>query len=559
MRPTQTCHISRRMHKALSSAARIDHIGRPSGDVPFPDVHCANSINFRNAYMGYNLNRKIEAIGTDEEQAEMIARTIEAFFDTEAACSHINSNGVSYGPDTLDPWIILRARQLIADVIGVAPPVDWFQEASFSGGASTSRKRSDAHPALKWWASPSLHVTPLCLKHLLKLFDSMGDLGCIWENPGALSTMEPDFARSFIKIVPGSRLDTVEKNYKVRRVILIEPDGNMLLQKAVGSIIRKCLKKVGIDLNDQTRNQRLAFAGSITGLLATLDLKSASDSIALFIARLLLPTAWYELLYDLRSHLVMKPDGSWHKLEKLSSMGNGFTFEVESLIFWALTQATVDRLKPEDRRVGIYGDDIVVATAVATQLTSVLNQCGFQLNAEKSFWTGYFRESCGKHYHNGLDVTPVYIKGDLSSLEERFRLYNQLHNWEQGPGAPALSEIVLSDIAQDDRRQVPPEYDETSGIYNPDVCSSKVQVKRHRKWGTCIIFQSYSPSRKSLANRFESECAWLYRICERWNPTSIGFQNGILLDDEYTSVDLVREGERAWKTRRLPWVTAVMP
>jgi hypothetical protein len=511
--------------------------------------------------MAYNLNRKVGVTGTVDDVAAIMQKTLDAFKSAETACSQLNKECRLNGLLEKDHWVLLRARQLIVDTIGAAPPVDWFREASFSGGASTSRKRSEAHPAVKWWASPSLHVTPLALRHLLALAEDMGDLAAVWANPGQLSCDSPCTNRSPFTIVPGSRLDTVEKSYKVRRTILIEPDGNMLLQKALGSIIRRCLKLKGINLNDQSRNQILAFAGSITGLLGTIDLAAASDSISLFIARLLLPEAWYELLYELRSPLFQGPDGTWTKLEKLSSMGNGFTFEVESLLFWALTQGTVDVYKPSDRRVGVYGDDIVVATECCDRLARILSTCGFKLNAEKSFWTGYFRESCGKHYHNGTDVTPVYIKGDLDNLEERFRLYNQLRNWEEVLNRDVvLSDIVLEQIAMSDRREVPPGYCETQGLHWSDVSVTPIRLKfDRRRWCHKAIFEVYAPDHVSFADRFDSECKWFYRICERWQPTRVGYYGGVLLDAEYTPVDLVREGERAWRRVTAPWVSQVIP
>lgn len=564
MKPNRTSHISRRLHQALKSSLPVDYLGRPSTDATFP---CADvgSDAFEQSYLAYSLNRKVEVDGDETDKESKLRVTMEAFDESEAACYRLNREADLSGLSISDTKVIIRAQQLIQSCIGDRPPAKWYRRAGFSGGASTSRKRSKAHPALKWWARPSLHVTPLALRHLLAFKDDLGDLAAVWDSPGLLSCDAIDNPHPFFTVVPGSRLDTVPKNYKVFRTILIEPDGNMLLQKAVGSIIRDCLRAVGINLNDQSRNQRLAFMASLTGLLGTVDLSAASDSIALFVACLLLPPRWYDLLYDLRSHLYQGPDGTWKRLEKLSSMGNGFTFEVESLLFWALTQATVDEHQPTEKQVGIYGDDIVCASAVCPDLERIFRTLGFKLNAEKSFWDGPFRESCGKHYHNGQDVTPLYIKGDLANLEERFRLFNQLRRWEdrQGGVDRTLSNIVLAEIAINDRRSTPDSYCDTTGIKGDAVPGLTLPRIRRRRNGCHVIeYWTYATASVSFADRFESECAWFYRVCEHWEPTTVGFHpisrtSVSLVDTVYTPVDLVRDGERAWKKLILPWVTAV--
>lgn len=228
------------------------------------------------------------------------------------------------------------------------------------------------------------------------------------------------------EIVPGCRGTLVPKSAKTHRSIAIEPTGNIFLQLGVGRYFRRCLKRVGVDLNDQTRNQALAQQGSLTGSLVTLDLKAASDTVSTELVHLLFPTNVANLLDLLRSPNISWKKGTWRKLEKFSSMGNGFTFELESLIFWALTDScrkVVGCREP----IGIYGDDIVCSARVAPLLTEVLRVCGFSLNQEKSHVTGHFRESCGSHYWAGCDVTPIYQKENPDSLPELYRAANRLY------------------------------------------------------------------------------------------------------------------------------------
>jgi hypothetical protein len=245
----------------------------------------------------------------------------------------------------------------------------------------------------------------------------------------ALTGIMPDGPYSLLQscftTVRGCRMSLVEKNAKTKRSIAIEPTANIFLQLAIGSVLRSKLQRVGIDLNDQSRNQFLAKRGSLNGDLATLDLAAASDTVSRELIYELFPVDWAILLDQCRSPEI-KAFGSWIKLEKFSSMGNGFTFELESLIFWSLTVASLEAMGQQGD-VGIYGDDIILPSPCVPLLTEVLDTLGFSLNMEKSYVAGYFRESCGKHYWNGTDVTPIYQKEEVASEPEYYRAANRLY------------------------------------------------------------------------------------------------------------------------------------
>jgi hypothetical protein len=197
---------------------------------------------------------------------------------------------------------------------------------------------------------------------------------------------------------------------------------NIYAQLGLGSVMRRKLKRVGIDLDDQTPNQRAAKVGSITDSLATIDLSSASDTVAKELVRLLLPQGWFDVL-DLTRSKIGFYEGKWLRYEKFSSMGNGYTFELETLIFWGLMTAVCTELDI-DTSVLVYGDDIVVPVAAYSLAEEVLTWCGFTLNKQKSFWQGPFRESCGKDYFNGVEVRPFFQKEVPNEVETLFRLAN---------------------------------------------------------------------------------------------------------------------------------------
>jgi len=58
-------------------------------------------------------------------------------------------------------------------------------------------------------------------------------------------------------------------------------------------------------------------------------------------------------------------------------------------------------------RVRVFGDDIIVPVDHVRSVISSLESFGLKVNYRKSFWNGKFRESCGKEYFDGTDVSVV--------------------------------------------------------------------------------------------------------------------------------------------------------
>lgn len=302
-------------------------------------------------------------------------------------------------------------RAYIRDIIGETPPVESLF-GRFSGGASTSRSRAVSTPAGKYVGQA--HVTASALPIFVDLVD---------EFPGWLNAQNP----LLLEVVRGNVLFTVPKKTDIDRVACKEPDVNMFLQKGVGSFFRSCLRRSGINLNDQLVNRSLAQIGSRDGTLATLDLSSASDSVTTELVFQLLPETWFTLLDNLRCRVTVI-DGVEHRNRMFSSMGNGFTFELESLLFYVLARATA-YFTGTPGIISVYGDDIICPTEMSDLLSFVLGWCGFQVNPDKSHTTGPVRESCGGHYWNGVDITPFYLKAPFDDLPSVIHAANQLREW----------------------------------------------------------------------------------------------------------------------------------
>jgi len=242
-----------------------------------------------------------------------------------------------------------------------------------------------------------------------------------------------------LELVDYNKVTFVPKDAFTERAIAIEPDLNIYLQLGVGAVIRERLKKAGCNLNDQTRNHALAWLGSIEHSWCdpvTIDLSMASDTVSYELVKEVLPPDWFSLLNRLRSPQGRKADGTVINWAKFSSMGNGYTFELESLIFYALAQSVQDELGVTDffrengqhayEYVGVYGDDIIIPAICYPKLEAMLRYLGFQVNWDKSFIAGPFRESCGKDWWNGRDVRPVFLREEIMRQGDLVKVRNGL-------------------------------------------------------------------------------------------------------------------------------------
>ena len=310
--------------------------------------------------------------------------------------------------------VLEKAKEIVLSVIGAAPSLD-LAHASYSGGASTSKRRVDGHPAIKFQGRAD--STRYAWKVCRDLFRGTRYLDYIHTG------LEP-------RMVDGSILFTVPKSSVIDRVACKEPDINVFLQKMFGAQIRTLLLRKGINLNDQSINGELAREGSRLGTLATMDLSSASDSVTHGLVRRLLPVDWYYWLNAVRSHTI-SIDGESHRLNMFSSMGNGFTFELESLLFYSISRA-VCYLTGVRGRISVYGDDIIVPTEATIWVQQALELIGFQVNREKTFSEGPFRESCGSWWWNGLDVKPFFLKEPIRRYTDLIKVLNSLARWAAG-------------------------------------------------------------------------------------------------------------------------------
>lgn len=372
-------------------------------------------------YLWRELLSKFDDGKSSDEKA---ASALEKFREAEVLCgiTNLSLSRMVGLPDHLALTDIERtlcvARRKVRDIVG---KFSWSHAArgfSFTTGASTRLPRARSSVPHKYSGTPETTSGNADLAY-----------AAICSTPAWKRSLASEIGPLHLKLVKGNRVTTVPKNFKTDRVIAIEPDMNMYIQKGIGNLLRERLKRAGVDLNSQETNQDLAHYGSCLGSLATIDLSMASDTVSLELVRFLFPPSWVAALELCRSQVGVLPSGEEVLYRKFSSMGNGYTFELESVIFYALALACCQTLGIEAHLVSVYGDDIVVPADVAPYLLDVLRQAGFKPNEGKTFVSGPFRESCGKHYFQGKDVQPFYIKGSVKRLSDLFLLHNKLYRW----------------------------------------------------------------------------------------------------------------------------------
>lgn len=391
------------------------------GDIPVTQViHARQALGFF---------QKLEALdlGIDKE-----AVALEKFIEAETRCAQTNrifeawnqgSGRLSLYPDTVRTLDL--ARRKISRLLGPCPKLDSLK-MRFGPGATTDVKKSESCPQIKMSAPLSCSSKLFHSGYLPQVLRSAPHW--IAQHVSRRYIDDDGWLCDSVTCVerPGN-LCFVPKSAKTYRSIVVEPTLNAYAQQGVLTYMMDRLKLGGIDLTDQTRNQRLAMKGSLTGEISTLDLSSASDCVSTELIRFLLPARWFALLDALRTNEVLYK-GDRFRLEKFSSMGNAFTFPLESLVFWALSAAVMELNTPSSvpikwDQLSIYGDDIICPVEYTDKIVAILESCGFVLNEQKSYCSGPFRESCGCDYYFGFSVRPFYQK-HLVSVRSLFMLHN---------------------------------------------------------------------------------------------------------------------------------------
>lgn len=326
------------------------------------------------------------------------------------------------------------------------------------------------------------------------------------------------FKRFGFEQVDGGKLFFAKKNAEISRTCCTEAALNVLFQKAIGDFIEDRLRKhFGISLESQPSvNVALARQGSIDGSFGTIDLVSASDSIPL--KRILdwlghsAVSAW---VLRTRSNVAVLPDGSKLELSMVSTMGNGFTFPLQTIIFSSVVRAVYQLMDIPERgpttgaqgfNFSVFGDDIIVRKDAYEFVCRMLEKLGFEVNVGKSFNNGPFRESCGSDFFRGVNIRGVYVKSYWGP-QQVCSVLNRLTSWS------ARHEIALPNTCQlllslGPFLKVPPSAAVDSGLWVPFRATTPVVSNRY--W---FKYRFYKTKQRAIRLPDVDECWNPYGLC----------------------------------------------
>ncbi len=247
-----------------------------------------------------------------------------------------------------------------------------------------------------------------------------------------------------------TRVTTVAKTMKTPRIIAMEPLAMQYAQQGILEAMKEAIEECDISswlISDKSQipNQELALKGSLNGDLATLDLSEASDRVSNQHVRALLHR-WPHFAKAVDACRSRKADVPGHgviRLAKFASMGSALCFPFESMVFATIVLMGIENglnrhLSRRDvmslrGKVRVYGDDLIVPVEYVHLVILELEAFGLKVNKDKSYWTGMFRESCGKDYYRGTDITSIRVRrlfpterGHVEEIQSIVSLRNQL-------------------------------------------------------------------------------------------------------------------------------------
>lgn len=242
-----------------------------------------------------------------------------------------------------------------------------------------------------------------------------------------------------------SRVKFVPKNYKALRAIAMEPVYSQFLATQVAKGLERLFNSKKsiyhpygrLNLRSQDRSRELAIEGSETGLLATIDLSAASDSLSYPVVDACTPDCFSEWWINQSTQFSL--DGKVYPLHIPLTMGSRVTMALQTWVYWVMSALACTLVANGDNsllssyldQVAVYGDDIIVPTDCAETLIDILTTCGLIVNCEKSFYDKdyCYREACGVEAYNGELVSSCYWPRDeLKTHEQYASLYNRVYD-----------------------------------------------------------------------------------------------------------------------------------
>lgn len=376
--------------------------------------------------------------------------------------------GFSVPDDPLTRTIVFGAKGYIDQILGDFSNLEICERASFG-------KKSSVGIPMRKACEGSRYEAPITgSRDQVEWFDKYFG---IWNRPALR------YAQSRAELLrkpPYRHVDVLEavlvdKTWKSLRMIMPNTTIGTLYSSGLGRTIEGRLRTFGHDIKYlQPVHGELAKIGSITGTLVTADQSLASDNITVDLIDRLFPSKW---AYALKKGRIeeMALYGRRIKTPTFATMGIGFTFPLQTLVFLAILLAIRDHCELDEQTViSVFGDDLIYDIRMHSVVMSVFPSLGLVINADKTFADGYFRESCGFDYYRGIDVRPFHLKRvDTRSAAKRrveaylYTAFNGVARRWQPYEVPLTFNLIIEEIRKikggDDVLVVPLDYPDTAG------------------------------------------------------------------------------------------------
>jgi len=400
---------------------------------------------------------------------ELTEKAVQSFLSTQDRLRDLNLTDV----DALSSLVLERARIYIANTLGKYSDNEHRSLCRFGKKASIGVPARLACLAQRW----ELPISGSCEQ--ISWFDSeMSQAECVQDYWRRQIDRDPN--RSIYQETSSLTLTLVPKTFKSLRAIMPNTTIGSYMSFGLGEMIRKRLRRRGYDISDlQKRHQVLARKASMSNKLVTADLSSASDSISVALVERLFPASWRDILSRSRIGFVTLPTGQTVESLTFGTMGIGYTFPLQTLVFLSLLKAIEATLFGRWNRctISVYGDDMIYPSSMHSVVASVFKELGFILNADKTFNDGPFRESCGGDYHRGVDVRPFQPQNGPAFVKPKAyeaMLYKYVNGllarWSEHEVGRTLSYLVSEiESVTGKVKLVPEDYPDDSGVKCPTL------------------------------------------------------------------------------------------
>lgn len=381
-------------HHAAIATGDIERI---RGSIPELDFTLPSAYRFKAEYQVASLLKRYrfeKDLYSDQELEEL---AISKFLEVQ---SHIRAVDLENVTSKCN-MILDRARVIIAKVLGDYDDEECRNLCRFGRRASVGIPARAACEAARW-------ELPISGSHeQISWFDSeMSQVDSVQDY--WTSQLESDPNRSIYQETSSLKLTLVPKTFKALRAIMPNTTIGSYMSYGIGMIMRDRLKKWGYNISTlQMQHRKLAQRGSVHSQYVTADLSSASDTISVALVDRLFPDDWRDILHRSRIKTVELPDGRRVESETFCTMGIGYTFPLQTLVFLSLLKAmSLTFIGPQRNTISVYGDDMIYPSQLHSHVVELFGEMGFIINIDKTFDEGHFRESCGGDYYRGVDVRP---------------------------------------------------------------------------------------------------------------------------------------------------------